>query len=98
MLLTRFHLVDLCQNPLTVSKKICQLRLIYTKQSSYIQKQPKLERAKSIPEWDSYDQEVEAFAKRLSQKGSAYSEAPLENQDVIDDNSGETGHPILDDL
>lgn len=30
-----------------------------------LQKEPKLVRARQIPEWDVYDQEIAAFAKRL---------------------------------
>lgn len=30
-----------------------------------MQKEPKLVRARQIPEWDVYDQEIAAFAKRL---------------------------------
>ena len=31
-----------------------------------IQKEPKLKRARQIPEWDSYDREIAAFAARIS--------------------------------
>jgi len=30
------------------------------------QKEPKLKRARQIPEWDSYDREIAAFAARIS--------------------------------
>jgi UDP-glucose:glycoprotein glucosyltransferase len=31
-----------------------------------LQKEPKLKRARQIPEWDSYDREIAAFAARIS--------------------------------
>ncbi len=33
-----------------------------------LQKEPKLERARKIPEWDEYDREVAAFTKKLQGK------------------------------
>ena len=33
------------------------------------QKEPKLVRARQIPEWDVYDREIAAFASRLSEEG-----------------------------
>lgn len=44
-------------NPLTVD--LCQNPLT---------KEPKLVRARQIPEWDSYDREIAAFAKRVEGK------------------------------
>ncbi|KAI0367406.1 hypothetical protein BV20DRAFT_970596 [Pilatotrama ljubarskyi] len=32
-----------------------------------VQKEPKLDRAKQIPEWEVYDAEIDAFARRLKQ-------------------------------
>lgn len=34
-------------------------------------KEPKLVRARQIPEWDSYDQEIARFAARISSEGGA---------------------------
>jgi UDP-glucose:glycoprotein glucosyltransferase len=37
------------------------------------QKEPKLVRAKHIPEWEKYDSEIAQFAHRLSQQGIIHS-------------------------
>lgn len=55
--------VDLCQNPLTVSEILSNERDGADAQ----QKEPKLVRARQIPEWDSYDREIAAFAARLAE-------------------------------
>lgn len=34
-------------------------------------KEPKLVRARQIPEWDTYDQEIARFAARISEEGGA---------------------------
>ena len=76
-----FLIVDLCQNPLTVSFHVFPLGLgkaVYSREwpSFFQQKQPKLERAKQIPEWETYDQEVDSFARRLVRRDNV-------NADVV---------------
>lgn len=60
--LDRAKTIDLCQNPLTVSD-VTSPASNRTEQG--LQKEPKLDRAKQIPEWEVYDAEISAFAKRL---------------------------------
>lgn len=45
-------------------------------------KEPKLARARAIPEWDTYDQEVAEFARRLSEKRASSSSSTGFVQDV----------------
>lgn len=60
--LDRAKTIDLCQNPLTVSDVLSPPAY---KTEPGVQKEPKLDRAKQIPEWEVYDAEISAFAKRL---------------------------------
>ena len=79
------HAVDLCQNPLTVSKKSrawCTLKW---------QKEPKLVRARQIPEWDLYDQEIAAFATRVSAESGALAAS-------VDDLAAEKGGAAMPSL
>lgn len=65
--LDRAKTIDLCQNPLTVRTSPYSLACM-TEQR--LQKEPKLDRAKQIPEWEVYDAEISAFAQRLKESGS----------------------------
>lgn len=60
--LDRAKTIDLCQNPLTVSSVTSPAA---NRTEPSVQKEPKLDRAKQIPEWEVYDAEISAFAKRL---------------------------------
>ncbi|TFY57738.1 hypothetical protein EVJ58_g6843 [Rhodofomes roseus] len=69
--LHRAKTIDLCQNPLTV-------RYIITSNDApsdlYIpQKEPKLSRARQIPEWEEYDAEIARFARSLAEEGKMLS-------------------------
>jgi hypothetical protein len=63
--------VDLCQNPLTV-RGLAPDDLHLSAYANHLpwlqQKEPKLNRARAIPEWDSYDQEIASFALRVSER------------------------------
>ena len=48
-----------------------------------MQKEPKLSRARQIPEWEKYDSEIAAFAKRLAGSGKILSSAAMENVDAL---------------
>lgn len=39
------------------------------------QKEPKLERARKIPEWEQYDSEIANFTRRLAEEGCIHSSA-----------------------
>jgi UDP-glucose:glycoprotein glucosyltransferase len=39
------------------------------------QKEPKLERARKIPEWEQYDSEIAHFTRRLAEEGSIHASA-----------------------
>lgn len=63
----RAKTIDLCQNPLTVS--------VITRTGSEdgalipLQKEPKLQRARKIPEWEEYDAEVARLTRHLTEAG-----------------------------
>jgi UDP-glucose:glycoprotein glucosyltransferase len=61
-----------------------------------LQKEPKLKRARQIPEWDSYDREIAAFAARISGNEGALAASvddlagtKKESSDIIEGASGE---------
>ena len=79
--LHRAKTIDLCQNPLTVS--CFSLPLIVGCSLKLSQKEPKLVRARKIPEWEAYDNEIADFARTLAEKGSLGSEnAKAATEDV----------------
>jgi len=41
----------------------------------YSQKEPKLERARKIPEWEQYDSEIAHFTRRLAEQGRIHASA-----------------------
>lgn len=56
----------------------CNIRDDYTQEPVYnlrLQKEPKLARAKHIPEWEEYDNEIAGFARELKEKGIIHSGA-----------------------
>ncbi|KAI0641470.1 glycosyltransferase family 24 protein [Trametes meyenii] len=62
--LDRAKTIDLCQNPLTVRPPF----IFFAPRRSgtrRLQKEPKLDRAKQIPEWEVYDGEISKFAQGL---------------------------------
>ena len=73
-------------------------------------KQPKLERAKEIPEWETYDREVDEFARRLIERsdeqvevvtGSAEALVPDDSASMTDHDDKQhlhAGQRIVDDL
>ncbi|KAG8912650.1 GABA/polyamine transporter [Tulasnella sp. 417] len=46
-------------------------------------KEPKLSRARQIPEWEKYDSEIATFAKKLADSGLIRSHAAAENVDAL---------------
>lgn len=96
--------VDLCQNPLTVSSTFC----LSMEAADGIQKEPKLKRARQIPEWDLYDREIAEFAARISGNEGALAASVDDlagsRSDAPDDSPAEDGVeesvaevPALDD-
>jgi UDP-glucose:glycoprotein glucosyltransferase len=68
--LDRAKTIDLCQNPLTV-RFLDFIRLYsHSETSICLQKEPKLSRARQIPEWEAYDKEIEDFARELAERGA----------------------------
>ena len=47
------------------------------------QKEPKLSRARQIPEWEKYDSEIASFARKLADAGKIRSSAAAENVDAL---------------
>lgn len=47
------------------------------------QKEPKLSRARQIPEWEEYDSEIARFARRLADEGKIKSRAIAADSDVL---------------
>lgn len=60
--------IDLCQNPLTV-RHDTSVPAKYSFVPPPTQKEPKLVRARQIPEWEVYDAEIANFARKLVQDG-----------------------------
>lgn len=48
-----------------------------------MQKEPKLARARQIPEWSVYDSEIAQFARGLAQKGLIHSDAAAVDIDAL---------------
>jgi UDP-glucose:glycoprotein glucosyltransferase len=57
--------IDLCQNPLTV----CFEYPSFASPNRVTQKEPKLSRARQIPEWEEYDAEIANFTRKLASEG-----------------------------
>jgi len=55
------------------------------------QKEPKLARARQIPEWSAYDREIARFAKRLAREGKMSSTALSEEVDELATVGGKKG-------
>jgi len=51
--------------------------------SRYSQKEPKLARARQIPEWEEYDNEIAKFAQRLSREGRLQSDIAAADSNVL---------------
>ena len=49
----------------------------------HIQKEPKLSRARQIPEWEAYDAEIARFARRMADEGKISSHAAAEEVNVL---------------
>jgi len=49
----------------------------------YSQKEPKLARARQIPEWEEYDSEIAKFAQRLSREGRLQSDIAAADSNVL---------------
>ena len=47
------------------------------------QKEPKLARARQIPEWEEYDSEIAKFAQRLSREGRLQSDIAAADSNVL---------------
>jgi len=80
--LHRAKTIDLCQNPLTVShpKMTSGVHLTH---AWYAQKEPKLSRARQIPEWEEYDNEIAQFARRLAAEGKIHASVATAGSDVL---------------
>ena len=64
--LHRAKTIDLCQNPLTV----CIFLICRSPAPNQVmQKEPKLSRARQIPEWEEYDAEIAKFTRKLASEG-----------------------------
>lgn len=48
-----------------------------------MQKEPKLARARQIPEWSEYDSEIARFARTLAEKGLVHSDAAAVDIDSL---------------
>jgi UDP-glucose:glycoprotein glucosyltransferase len=48
-----------------------------------IQKEPKLARARQIPEWEEYDSEISRFAKKLAEEGVIKSQGAAVDVNVL---------------
>lgn len=75
--LDRAKTIDLCQNPLTVRFPVS---VPHDRKQTHIsrfrlQKEPKLSRARQIPEWEEYDGEIARFAQSLVEQGKIKSGA-----------------------
>ena len=62
-----------------------------------LQKEPKLSRARQIPEWEEYDAEVSQFARKLADQGIIRSAAYASGADTLANVGstrppGQTGH------
>ena len=80
--LHRAKTIDLCQNPLTVSvPALWRDSIILT--TSQMQKEPKLTRARQIPEWEEYDTEISQFARKLADRGLIRSGAYTHGADTL---------------
>ncbi len=59
-----------------------------------LQKEPKLSRARQIPEWEEYDAEISRFAQKLAKEGSLHSRIAAADTRVLADagtaNSGKS--------
>jgi len=81
---------------------------------SHIQKEPKLSRARQIPEWEEYDSEIARFTRRLAQEGRIHASVaaadvnelakvgfvhtPTESQDIGASEVESSHEPIRDEL
>lgn len=54
-------------------------------------KEPKLSRARQIPEWEKYDSEIASFARKLADTGLIRSHAAAENVDALAGESKQSG-------
>ena len=91
--LDRAKTIDLCQNPLTVrnpSKKTHPLTHSSTTEKKPIQKEPKLSRARQIPEWSAYDSEIAAFARKLADEGVIKSDMAAADANALASGSSNT--------
>ena len=78
--LNRAKTIDLCQNPLTV--RILYATLSFEPSEAQFplcttlkQKEPKLARARQIPEWELYDAEIARFTRTLANDGRIHASA-----------------------
>lgn len=55
-----------------------------------MQKEPKLSRARQIPEWEVYDGEIATFARKLASLGQIRSSAAVEDVNAL---AGEVAKP-----
>lgn len=78
--LHRAKTIDLCQNPLTVRFRVIRARCPLLK---IPKKEPKLARARSIPEWEVYDSEISQFARKLAAEGLIRSDVSAVDVNVL---------------
>lgn len=49
----------------------------------FLQKEPKLARARKIPEWEAYDAEIAHFARKLAEEGVIRSDVAAADANVL---------------
>lgn len=56
-----------------------------------LQKEPKLSRARQIPEWEEYDHEIALFARELQEKGLVKSRIAAQDTNVLANEAAKEG-------
>ncbi|EPQ50934.1 hypothetical protein GLOTRDRAFT_82068 [Gloeophyllum trabeum ATCC 11539] len=59
-------------------------------------KEPKLARARQIPEWEEYDQEISRFARKLAEEGLIHSEITAAGADILASVAAGAATPVAD--
>ena len=81
--------IDLCQNPLTVrpcatpANSPAERPQPNERPRKILQKEPKLSRARQIPEWETYDSEIARFARKLADEGKLRSHVATADANVL---------------
>ena len=59
-----------------------------------LQKEPKLSRARKIPEWEHYDGEIARFSRRLAEQGLIRSRISTADVNVLANQGATVGSPL----